>query len=82
MDQQAKSMLALPKDFAISDIFWAAVGRISLLAKYFANSDFLRVCGVKFAILTQNSSKSILQCTMNIQQLTYHYKTSLMAILT
>jgi hypothetical protein len=50
---------------AISDLgFW----RILLLAKYFANSEFLRVCGANFAILTQNSSKSILQCTIYIRQ--------------
>jgi len=42
--------------------------RLSLLAKYFANSLFLQVCGADFAILTQNSSNSIMQCTIYIQQ--------------
>jgi hypothetical protein len=50
MGQQAKNMLAIPESCANGENFWAAVWRISLLAKYFANSEFLRVCGVKFAI--------------------------------
>jgi hypothetical protein len=50
MDQQAKSMLAIPESCANGENFWAAVWRILLLAKYFANSEFLQVCGVKFEI--------------------------------
>jgi len=68
MSQQAKEKLAKTGPFH----HWCiAYGEISLLANYFANSEFLRVCSADFAILTQNSISSIQQCIIFIQQHTH-----------
>jgi len=66
MSQQAKEKLAETEPFRHWRI---STWGISLLEKYFANSEFFQVCSAKFEFLTQNSDNLIQQCIIFIQQL-------------